>query len=215
MKLTGFGQMFKIFKVWAQEVDKEVFSVEFEFCPLTLCWDGLFWSLKALIRSSLIAFAMITRIGSLSSKLRHHFHCDSICLCTECIRLGAIVRIPKTPTIAIAQTQTSGLLSFSCLLSSSFCAFSGSYLLAERLRLTTKKITTRRTTTARRIPITIGTRSPLEFLSVGSMEFWNKTGFYRDVFSQFYVSQAEFCSLSYNCDRCPGWMPSDKSFSVN
>jgi len=33
VKLTGFGQMFKIFKVWAQEVDKEVFSVEFEFLP--------------------------------------------------------------------------------------------------------------------------------------------------------------------------------------
>ena len=31
-----------------------------------------------------------------------------------------------------------------------------------------------------------------------------KTGFYRDVFSQFYVSQAQFCSMSYNCDRCPG-----------
>ena len=31
-----------------------------------------------------------------------------------------------------------------------------------------------------------------------------KTGFYRDVFSQFYVSQAQFCSMSYNCDRCAG-----------
>ena len=211
----GLGKCSRFLRSGHKRSTKKYFQLSLNFCPLTLCWDGLFWSLKALIRSSLIAFAMITRIGSLSSKLRHHFHCDSICLCTECIRLGAIVRIPKTPTIAIAQTQTSGLLSFSCLLSSSFCAFSGSYLLAERLRLTTKKMTTRRTTTARRIPITIGTRRPLEFLSVGSMEFWNKTGFYLDVFSQFSVSQAEFCSMSYNCDRCAGWMPSDKSFSVN
>merc|ERR1712013_868152 len=100
-----------------------------------------------------------------------NFHCDSICLCTECIRLGANCQDPENPNDRdCSSSQTSGLLSFSCLLSSSFCAFSGSYLLAERLRLTTKKMTTR-TTTARRIPITIGTRSPLEFLSVGSMEF--------------------------------------------
>ena len=118
--------------------------------------------------------------------------------------LGCHRQDPENPNDRDCSTQTSGLLSFSCLLSSSFCAFSGSYLLAERLRLTTKKMTTRRTTTARRIPITIGTRRPLEFLSVGSMEFWNKTGFYRDVFSQFSVSQAQFCSMSYNCDRCAG-----------
>merc|ERR1719436_2294827 len=85
--------------------------------------------------------------------------------------LGCELLGSRNPNDRDCSTQTSGLLSFSCLLSSSFCAFSGSYLLAERLRLTTKKMTTRRTTTARRIPITIGTRRPLEFLSVGSMEF--------------------------------------------
>ena len=98
----GLGKCSRFLRSGHKRSTKKYFQLSLNFCPLTLCWDGLFWSLKALIRSSLIAFAMITRIGSLSSKLRHHFHCDSICLCTECIRLGAIVRIPKTPTIATA-----------------------------------------------------------------------------------------------------------------
>lgn len=86
------------------------------------------------------------------------------------------------PNFCCCSTQTSGLLSFSCLLSSSFCAFSGSYLLCERLRLTMKKMTTIRTTTARRIPITIGTRSPFEFPSVGSIAFWKE----KQVFIKMY-----------------------------
>lgn len=118
MKPTGLWQLLQLhwlFKVWTQKY----FSVfEFEFLPpLTHnvnlnTFRATFESLKALIRSSLIAFAMITRIESLrhsattSTKLRSHIErLSSVCLCTECIEALASVRISKIPTSAAAQLK--------------------------------------------------------------------------------------------------------------
>ena len=108
-----------LFKVWTQNCRRSIFqflslnsSPPFTHNVNLNTFRATFESLKALIRSSLIAFAMITRIESLrhsattSTKLRSHIEpLSSVCLCTECIQALASVRISMIPTSAGAQLK--------------------------------------------------------------------------------------------------------------